>query len=162
MMTSEMITIVPISEDFGRWDQLLALILSSFAYMDEVIDPPSSAHRLTLASLAQKAREEIGFAAIEDGKLVGCVFCKIEPSSLYVGKLAIAPSHQRKGLGRRLLAVAEEIARKNGLSALRLETRIELTGNHLAFSKWGFEKTAENSHPGYDRVTSIEMRKRLA
>lgn len=162
MTSPEMIEIVRIGEDFGRWHELLALIMVSFAYMEEVIDPPSSAHRLTPASLAQKARDEIGFVAVENGKLVGCVFCKLEPVFLYVGKLAIAPSHQRRGLGRRLLAAAEENARKNGLSTLRLETRIELTANHLAFSRWGFEKTAENSHPGYSRVTSIEMQKRLA
>lgn len=29
--------------DFARWDELLALILRAFAYMDGVIDPPSSA-----------------------------------------------------------------------------------------------------------------------
>lgn len=162
MTSPEMIEIVRIGEDFGRWHELLALIMASFAYMDEVIDPPSSAHRLTPASLAQKARDEIGFVAVENGKLVGCVFCKLESASLYVGKLAIAPSHQRRGLGRRLLAAAEETARKNGLLTLRLETRIELAANHLAFSRWGFEKTAENSHPGYSRVTSIEMQKRLA
>jgi len=156
-----MIEIIRIGEDFGRWDELLALILSSFAYMDGVIDPPSSAHRLTLASLAQKARDEIAFAAIEGGGLVGCIFLKPEPGSLYLGKLAIAPAHQGRGIGRRLLAAAEDVARQNGLPALRLETRIELAGNHATFARWGFTKTAENSHPGFTRVTSIEMRKRI-
>lgn len=157
-----MIEIIRISEDFGRWDELLALILSSFASMDGVIDPPSSAHRLTLASLASKAQSEIAFAAIEGGRIVACVFCRPEPGFLYIGKLAVAPDHQRKGLGRRLLAVAEKIAHERQLPALRLETRIELTGNHAAFAKWGFVKTAENSHSGFTRVTSIEMQKRLA
>lgn len=156
-----MIDITRIGEDFGRWDELLALILSAFAYMDGVIDPPSSAHRLTPASLAQKARDEIAFAAIEDDRLVGCIFMKPEPGCLYLGKLAIAPTHQGKGIGRRLLEIAESTARKNGLPTLRLETRIELAGNHATFAKWGFTKTAENSHPGFARVTSIEMQKRI-
>jgi N-acetylglutamate synthase-like GNAT family acetyltransferase len=156
-----MIDITRIGEDFGRWDELLALILSSFAYMDGVIDPPSSAHRLTPASLARKARDEIAFAAIEDGRLVGCIFMKPEPRCLYLGKLAIAPTHQGKGIGRRLLEIAENTARENGLPTLRLETRIELAGNHATFAKWGFTKTAENSHPGFTRVTSIEMQKRI-
>ncbi|MDQ0132324.1 ribosomal protein S18 acetylase RimI-like enzyme [Neorhizobium galegae] len=155
------IEITRIGEGFGRWDELLALILSSFAYMDDVIDPPSSAHRLTLASLAQKAREEITFAAIEGGRLIGCIFCKPEQGFLYIGKLAIAPTSQGKGIGRRLLSLAEEIAREKGLPALRLETRIELTGNHATFARWGFAKTAENAHPGFTRTTSIEMQKRL-
>ncbi|MCC2613212.1 GNAT family N-acetyltransferase [Neorhizobium petrolearium] len=157
-----MTDIIRIGEDFGRFDELLALILSSFAYMDGVIDPPSSAHRLTLASLAEKAKDEIAFAAVEDGKLAGCVFLKPEPGFLYLGKLAIAPECQGKGLGRRLLAIAEDVARKEGLPSLRLETRIELAGNHATFARWGFSRTAENSHPGFERVTSIEMQKRLA
>lgn len=155
------IEIARIDEAFGRWDELLALILSSFAYMDDIVDPPSSAHRLTLASLAQKARDEIAFAAIEGGRLTGCVFCKPEPGFLYIGKLAIAPASQSKGIGRRLLTVAEGIAREKGLPALRLETRIELTDNHATFARWGFARTAENSHPGFTRITSIEMQKRL-
>lgn len=161
MIGPAMPEIVPIGEDFGRWDELLALILSSFAHMDGVIDPPSSAHRLTPASLAQRARDEIAFVAFEDGQLVGCIFLKLEPGCLYLGKLAIAPAHQGKGIGRRLLSVAEDVAREKGRPALRLETRIELAGNHATFAKWGFTKTAENSHPGFTRITSIEMQKRI-
>ena len=37
----------PIPAGFERWEELLAVIRESFAYMDGVIDPPSSAHRLT-------------------------------------------------------------------------------------------------------------------
>lgn len=150
-----------IDDGFNRWDELLALILAAFAYMNGIIDPPSSAHRLTVASLQQKAREEIPFAAWEDGRLVGCVFCKPEPDSFYIGKLAVAPSHQNRQIGRRLMAAAEAVARERGLPALRLETRIELTDNQQTFCRWGFVKTAENAHPGFDRTTSIEMQKRL-
>ncbi len=156
-----MIDIVRIDSGFTRWDELLALIVSSFSYMDDIIDPPSSAHRLTLASLAQKTSEEIAFVAIEDGKLLGCVFLRPEPTCLYVGKLAVAPGLQRKGIGRRLLDVTEKTAQDLDLSALRLETRIELIGNHTTFGRWGFHKTAEKSHPGFDRITFIEMRKAL-
>jgi N-acetylglutamate synthase-like GNAT family acetyltransferase len=156
------IEIVRIDAGFGRWDELMALIRSSFAYMDGVIDPPSSAHRLTLASLAQKSVDEIAYVASENGRLVGCVFLKPEADCLYVGKLAVAPGQQGKGIGRQLLAVAETIAGERQLCVLRLETRIELTGNHDTFGRWGFEKTAEKSHAGFDRVTFIEMRKVLA
>ncbi|SCX22469.1 GNAT family N-acetyltransferase [Agrobacterium rosae] len=153
--------IVRIEQSFGRFDELLALIRSSFAYMDGIIDPPSSAHRLTSETLMQKVKDEIAFAAIDGEDLLGCIFCKPEATSLYVGKLAVSTNAQGKGVGRALLAKAEDIASSLGLTALRLETRIELTGNHQRFSTWGFTKTAENSHPGYDSITSIEMTKRL-
>ena len=157
-----MIEIVKIDGEFKRFAELLALIRSSFAYMDGIIDPPSSAHRLTLDTLAQKTEDEIAFVALDGELLLGCIFCKPEVTSLYVGKLAVSPLAQGKGVGSALLRRAEEVASDLGLSALRLETRIELTGNHRRFAEWGFVRTAENSHPGYVRVTSIEMTKRLS
>ncbi|UHS57930.1 GNAT family N-acetyltransferase [Agrobacterium vaccinii] len=157
-----MIEIVKIDREFKRFAELLALIRSSFAYMDGIIDPPSSAHRLTLDTLVQKADDEIAFVALDGEMLLGCIFCKPEATSLYVGKLAVSPLAQGKGVGSTLLRTAEDVARDLGLPALRLETRIELTGNHRRFAAWGFVRTAENSHPGYTRVTSIEMTKRLS
>jgi GNAT superfamily N-acetyltransferase len=156
------VSIRRIDESFSRYEELLVLIMGSFAYMDGVIDPPSSAHRLTAASLEEKARAEIGLIAEVDGRLLGCAFLRPEPDFLYVGKLAVSPQAQGTGIGGRFLTDAEAIARELGKPALRLETRIELTGNHRRFGAWGFVRTAEKSHAGYDRITFIEMQKRLA
>jgi GNAT superfamily N-acetyltransferase len=146
---------------FRDHEALLGLILRSFAYMDGVIDPPSSAHRLTVESLEQKARDEIAYAALDAGVPVGCIYLRPEPDCLYVGKLAVEPGTQGRGIGRRLMDEAEALAAQLSLPALRLETRIELTGNHSRFGAWGFVKTAEMAHAGYDRMTFIEMRKPL-
>ncbi len=157
-----MIEIARVGEEFDRWQELLALIMASFAYMDGVIDPPSSAHRLTLENLAEKARAEIAFVALDGDELLGCLFCRPEPPAcLYVGKLCVSPKVQGKGIGKMLLEKAEASARELALPALRLETRIELLANHTRFAAWGFAKTAENAHAGYDRTTSIEMTKFL-
>ncbi|WP_454686607.1 GNAT family N-acetyltransferase [Agrobacterium leguminum] len=156
-----MMEIVRIGEEFDRWQELLALIMSSFAYMDGVIDPPSSAHRLTLENLAEKARTEIAFVALNGDELLGCLFCRPEPACLYIGKLCVSPKAQGKGIGRMLVRQSEALARELALPALRLETRIELIANHARFAAWGFVKTAENAHAGYDRTTSIEMTKFL-
>ncbi|WP_426129603.1 GNAT family N-acetyltransferase [Pararhizobium sp. PWRC1-1] len=154
--------LVPIDETFGDWDALLALILSSFSYMLPRIDPPSSALQLTLQSLMEKARVEKAYAAVENGKLLGCIFCKPEPPDcLYIGKLAVAPDAQGRGVGRMLLQAAETYAAECGLSCLRLETRIELIENHHVFAKWGFVRIAEGCHPGFARPTYVEMRKML-
>ncbi|MDR6759633.1 GNAT superfamily N-acetyltransferase [Mycoplana sp. BE70] len=146
---------------FRRYDELLAVIRSAFAYMDGRIDPPSSALQLTAASLEQKALTEIVFLAVDRADIAGCIFCRPEPDCLYVGKLAVLPKRQGTGVGGALLAAAEREARTLGLAALRLETRIELVDNHTRFRAWGFEKSAEKRHAGYDRTTSIEMTKRL-
>ncbi|NEJ68969.1 GNAT family N-acetyltransferase [Rhizobium phaseoli] len=155
-------TIIPLDHRFKRWDELLALILASFASMNGRIDPPSSALTLTAGSLAEKARAEIGHVVIDGEKLIGCLFLRPEADCLYVGKLAVLPEVQGKGLGKRLLAIAELTAARLGLPALRLETRIELTDNHAVFAAWGFSRTAEKAHPGFARTTFVEMRKVLA
>ncbi|TCU26902.1 acetyltransferase (GNAT) family protein [Rhizobium azibense] len=154
--------IVRIDGNFHRWSELLQLILSSFAHMNGRINPPSSALSLTSQSLAEKTVREIGYVALEDEDLLGCMFLRPEPGCLYLGKLAVAPEAQGRGVGKFLLQVAEVAAKERLLSALRLETRIELTENHSVFAAWGFAKTAEKSHPGFDRITYIEMRKVLA
>lgn len=150
-----------IDATFDRYDELLALILNAFAYMDGRIDPPSSALALTSEGLKEKASAEIGFVVTDGLVLVGCIFCKPEIDCLYVGKLAVAAAYQGKGVGRLLLASAEEAARSRRLPALRLQTRIELIENHLMFAAWGFVETGRTAHPGFTRPTTVEMRKTL-
>ncbi|QRM45615.1 GNAT family N-acetyltransferase [Rhizobium sp. BG4] len=154
--------IVRLDEGFGRWSELVELILSSFAHMNGRIDPPSSALDLTPDALRAKAVAEIGYVALQDGAIAGCMFLRPESACLYLGKLAVAPELQGRGIGKQLLAVAEAVARERSLETIRLDTRIELTGNHAAFAAMGFVRTAEKSHPGFDRVTYVEMRKTLA
>lgn len=149
------------NDGYNDYPTLLAMIMRAFAYMDPLIDPPSSAHRLTPASLEQKASDEIGFAVTEGERLIACAFFRPEPLCLYVGKLAVDPLVQSRGLGRLLLGEAEKLAGERGLDVLRLETRIELTGNHRIFESWGFRKTADGRHSGFDRTTFIEMQKTL-
>ena len=149
------------TENFCDWGALLHLIQSAFAYMDGHIDPPSSMHALTEEILAQKAMDEVCFLAHDGDQIMGCVFCDPREDSLYVGKLAVEPSHQGKGIGRALVTHAEAEARRRGLCALELQSRVELHGNHAAFQKLGFTKSGETAHKGYEHATSVTMRKPL-
>lgn len=155
------ISIIGLPADFDGWDDLLALIRRAFAYMDGVIDPPSSAHLLSADSLAGKAKKETCFVAVENGRLVGCVFALERAQDFYVGKLAVEPALQGQGVGARLMQAVEDLARERGKDAIELQTRIELTANHAAFARLGFRETGRTAHAGYDRSTSITMRKVL-
>lgn len=155
-------TIDRIGNDFTRWEELLGLIRAAFAYMDGVIDPPSSAHLLTPEALRQKAASETAFVATLGMALIGCAFIAERTDHFYVGKLAVAPEHQGSGVGRRLVAAVEAFAIARGKPVIELQTRVELTANHSAFARLGFRETARTAHPGYDRPTSLTMRKVLA
>jgi GNAT superfamily N-acetyltransferase len=157
-----LIEVVPQPPGFDDWAGLLALLRESFAYMDGRIDPPSSLHQLDTAKLAAKAAEEELVLAFDGGALVGCLFAAARGEVLYLGKIAVRPGLQGRGIAKRMFALAEASARARGFKALELQVRIELTGNHRAFEALGFEKVGEGSHPGYTRPTDVNFRKTLA
>ncbi|TIU28472.1 MAG: GNAT family N-acetyltransferase, partial [Mesorhizobium sp.] len=67
-----------------------------------------------------------------------------------------------RGIGGRLMQAVEDLARRRGKQTIELQTRIELTENHAAFARLGFRETGRTAHEGYDRPTSITMRKVLS
>lgn len=153
--------IVVAPPDFSDWDALLALLQGAFAYMESRIDPPSSLHRMGIGELRAKATQETLILAVKGDHLVGCAFVALRNDCAYVGKLAVAEHARGHGVARRIMAAAESLARKNGRQVVELETRIELVENHRTFAALGFSKVAETAHPGYERPTSITMRKHL-
>ncbi|TIV75630.1 MAG: GNAT family N-acetyltransferase, partial [Mesorhizobium sp.] len=90
------------------------------------------------------------------------VFALERARDFYVGKLAVEPELQSQGVGARLMQAVEDLARERGKDAIELQTRIELTANHAAFARLGFRETGRTAHAGYDRPTSITMRKVLS
>ena len=155
------VLVTQLAPGFDRWDELLSLILRAFAPMDGVIDPPSSAYLLSPESLKDKAERETVFLALQDGLIAGCIFALERTTDVYVGKLAVEPELQGQGIGRRLMQAVEDFARSRNKPAIELQTRIELTANHATFARLGFRETARTAHQGYDRPTSITMRKEL-
>lgn len=152
------------SPALDRWEELLGVIRASFAYMDGVIDPPSSAHRLTADLLREKASAETCFLAkaAEANAIIGCAFLADHGDRFYLGKLAVLPSWQGKGVGRALMMAVEAYARQAAKPVIELQTRVELTDNHRAFAALGFAETGRTAHAGYDHPTSVTMRKAIA
>jgi GNAT superfamily N-acetyltransferase len=146
---------------FDQWNELLRLLHAAFEYQKDRIKPPSSLYLLDEVSLAEKAGGEQLLLAWLEGEIVGCVFVRSSTTSTYLGKLAVSPALQGKGLGKLLVQAVEEIARKKSHNFIELETRIELTANHLTFSRLGFTKVSEHAHEGFDRPTYIRMQKKL-
>ena len=130
-----------------------ALLLASFAYMDGVIDPPSSMMRMTPDDLRRDAvRNELW--VLGDGPLA-CMILTQKPGTLYLGKLAVAEDARGRGLSRVMVDHAVRRARALGLPAVTLQVRVELTRNQAAFRAMGFREVARTAHEGYARATSI-------
>jgi GNAT superfamily N-acetyltransferase len=141
------------------WTAVMGLLHRAFAAMDGRIDPPSSLHRLTAEGVARQA--ETGEVWLIGTPPVACLFLTRLPQALYLGKLAVDPQVQGRGLARRLLEVAEGRARALGLPAIELQARVELTENHATFRALGFTETGRTAHHGFDRPTAVSFRKTL-
>ena len=159
MATPDSIAIKRAATDTADWQAVLDLVLEAFAYMEGRIDPPSSAHRLTVEAMAAQTEEGAVFMAEgRDGTLLGCVFLKPKGDAFYLGKLAIRPARQGEGIGRRLFEASIEEARARNLPEIELQARVELTENHAALAAMGFREVGRTAHDGYNRPTSVTMR----
>lgn len=138
------------------WPALLGLIQRAFAYMEGRIDPPSSLQVLTPQGLAVA-----GEVWVLGGPAVACMVLKRQAAGLYLGKLAVDPGMQGRGLGRLMVARAEARARELGLAQIELETRVELTGNHKFYLGLGYSEISRSAHPGFDRPTSVRYGKQV-
>jgi ribosomal protein S18 acetylase RimI-like enzyme len=93
------------------------------------------------------------------GGLLGVLVMRPDEDHMFVDNVAVAPGRQGRGLGRRLVAFAEERAREAGLSEIRLYTNEKMHENLSFYGKLGFEETDRGLDGGYRRVF---MRKRLS
>ncbi len=139
---------------------ILSLIQRNFAYMEGRIDPPSSMHRLSVETIERQCEE--GEVWTIGTPPFACIFMTLKPDCLYLGKVTVAETARGQGLASKMIQLAEQRARALGYDCLELQSRVELVENHRTFGALGFVKTGEDAHEGYDRPTSITMRKNLA
>lgn len=149
------------AEEYQQFPDVLALLQQSFEYMQGRIDPESSLNRLDVNKIRKKAATEYLYIVHNNGLLVACVFAAPRKDHVYLGKLAVRSDYRRRGLARTLVSQVEALAIQLELPEVEIETRIELVENQRLFERLGYRRTAEKSHPGYDRPTSVCYRKRV-
>lgn len=83
----------------------------------------------------------------EKGRSTGCVYVSRKEDRAYFGLLSVDPAHQKKGIGRRLVAAAEEFARETGARFMDLKLinlRTELPGIYF---KLGYRISGTQFYP---------------
>jgi ribosomal protein S18 acetylase RimI-like enzyme len=93
-----------------------------------------------------------------DGLIAGLLVLLPEPDHLLLDNVAVARTHQGRGIGRQLVAFAEAEARRRGHREIRLYTHVTMTENQALYRRLGFEETHRGEQAGFARVF---MRKRL-
>ncbi|HEX7970315.1 MAG TPA: GNAT family N-acetyltransferase [Stellaceae bacterium] len=94
----------------------------------------------------------------EDDAIAGAVVLEFGDDHLLAPTIAIAPSRQSKGHGRRLVDFIEAEARRRGYSETRLRLHASMSRSIAFYKAQGYAEYCRDERDGYLRVY---MRKRL-
>lgn len=92
------------------------------------------------------------FVAEDRGRIVGLVVLIAEGEHALLDNVAIHPDAQGRGLGRRLIRLAEDEARRLGFSAIELYTHELMTENQALYARLGYREFDRREEKGYRRV----------
>ncbi|TYB58091.1 GNAT family N-acetyltransferase [Nonomuraea sp. PA05] len=99
-----------------------------------------------------------GRVHVTDG-LEGLIVLVPEEGVLLVDNVAVRPELHGRGIGRALMAHAEQEARRLGLPALRLYTNVKMTANIALYESLGYRETGRQ---GIEGRSAVLMRKELS
>ncbi|HEY3337792.1 MAG TPA: GNAT family N-acetyltransferase [Propionicimonas sp.] len=84
----------------------------------------------------------------DGGRVAALIVLVPEPEALLIENVAVDPVFQGGGLGRTLLAHAENVARSLGLASVRLYTNRLMTSNIALYERLGYVITTRDIHEG--------------
>ncbi|KAI0202792.1 acyl-CoA N-acyltransferase [Astrocystis sublimbata] len=87
-----------------------------------------------------------------DGVVQGILVLVPEEGAMLLDNVAVASSARGQGLGRLLIAHAEECARIAGYASIRLCTNEAMAANIEHYARIGYEETHRGEEAGFKRV----------
>jgi predicted N-acetyltransferase YhbS len=104
------------------------------------------------ADYAAAVRDGQAWVAVDQGEVIGLAVLIARPDHLLLENLAVRPSWQGRGVGSRLLALAEDEGRRLGLTEIRLYTNVAMTENLAYYPRHGYAETHRAEQGGFRRV----------
>lgn len=101
---------------------------------------------------AERVADGHASVAEDAGAVVALLVLIPQTDHLVVENVAVDPTRQGEGIGRALLAFAEDIARSTARPELRLFTHAAMTENLAFYPKLGYRETERRSERGFSRV----------
>jgi GNAT superfamily N-acetyltransferase len=90
------------------------------------------------------------------GGLVSSIVLVDAGDHLVVNNVAVSPAYQGRGLGRALLAFAEDEARRRGYGEVRLHTNAAMADNLVMYPRLGYTEVARETQGGFHRVLFVK------
>ena len=137
-----------------------AIIQAAFAEYIGAIPVPPGAMNETLPEVEQAISEGRVLLAWHDTEAVGTARYELRPDYLYVGRVAVLPTHRRRGIGKALMAHVEQMAPTLGRTRVRLGTRQSMPANLAFYEQLGYNVVGTEPHSkGLD--TNVWLEKEL-
>jgi putative acetyltransferase len=122
-------------------EAIAEVLRAAFTPFESFYTPEAFTATILDTEKIRKRFEEKGviWAALSDEKLVGTVSVVDEDERLYIRSMAVLPSAQGLGIGRKLLRTIENFGVQNGFEKLFLYSVPFLAGAIRLYEKNGFE-----------------------
>lgn len=92
------------------------------------------------------------FVLTDGAKIIGVLVLIKQIQNLLVDNVAVDPDYQSRGFGRKLMALAEEEARRLGFTTVTLYTNKRMTENIELYKRLGYTETERKTEQSYQRV----------
>lgn len=113
----------------------------------------------TLEELEAELVDNLGCVALTGSRMVGAVRARRDGELLLVGRLAIAPDQQGRGIGTRLLSAVERRGAEEGATEAELFTGSLSEANLRLYEREGYVESQRVS--GDDGIEQVFLRKPL-
>ena len=123
-------------------------------YVERIGKPPGP----MLDDYDQVVRKHRAYVIHDGGEIIGALVLMDKEDGLLLDNVAVLPTRQGEGIGRRLMEHAESEARRLGHEHLDLYTHQQMTENIALYARSGYEEIDRRTERGFPRVY---MRKRL-
>jgi ribosomal protein S18 acetylase RimI-like enzyme len=117
-------------------------------YVPRIGKPPAP---MTADYAAAVAADDV-WVAVAGDVVVGLLILVPAADHLLLENIAVDPRYRGRGIGARLLSVAEERAARAGLAEIRLYTNAAMTENISYYPRHGYVETHRGQGDGFDRV----------
>lgn len=114
----------------------------------------------TLEELEAELVENLGRVAVDGHRIVGALRARLDGELLLIGRIAIAPDQQGRGIGSQLLAAAEQAGKDAGAREAELFTGSLSEANLRLYEREGYTESERIPQDG--GTEQVFLRKPLA
>ena len=134
-------------------------MVAAFEQYRGKLQPPTGALFETVAEVEREIAQGGALLAWDGNTAVASARFRIEPDHVYVGRVAVLPTHRRRGIASALMCWVEARALQIGRDRILVGVRMSLPSNLALYQSLGYEVVDVWQHPkGPDRVATLVKR----